>query len=601
MKPFKISAELMLPVDVVTEKVAIIGRTGMGKSYTGAVVAEEMLANEQQICVIDLTGAWWGLRSAADGERAGFPIYVFGGDHGDIPLEPTAGAMVADLVAGEHVSVVLDLSAFESRAGEIRFVTDFLSRLYRKNKKALHLFLDESDSFAPQKPFKEEARCLGAVELVFRRGRIKGIGGTVLSQRSAVLNKNVLSQAGILVALQLTDTRDRHAVVDWSQNKDITPKQLAEILEVLPTLQRGEALVCWPQQGVRERVRIRARETFDSGKTPKPGEKRIEPKRLAPVDLEQLRGRMADLVEKAKADDPTALRRRIAELEAQLRKRALPAAVRTGPAVVTKVVPALGGRDLQRLESASKRLEGWRSDFELTYASALEQYAEILRQARALTAARVEAVNRATNPMAAAGRGVQPAMKPAGPPSPRAASSPSPSPAAVPLPEGITRPQFEILKAETELSLALCRGELPRAWVAAIAGASCRSSSFEKNVAALRTRGLHEYGAAGTLRITEQGGMLVPLPPRPLTADETFRRCAEICTKPQAALLQVAREVYPHAIARAELAARAGTSPTSSSFEKNVSALRSAGMFEYPDRSSVRAAAWMFVDGKEQG
>jgi hypothetical protein len=56
-------------------------------------------------------------------------------------------------------------------------------------------------------------------------------------------------------------------------------------------------------------------ETFDSGASPKAGEKRIEPKNLADVDLGALTKQMAATIEKAKANDPKLLRQRIAELE----------------------------------------------------------------------------------------------------------------------------------------------------------------------------------------------------------------------------------------------------------------------------------------------
>jgi uncharacterized protein len=62
-------------------------------------------------------------------------------------------------------------------------------------------------------------------------------------------------------------------------------------------------------------VHIRWKETFDSSATPKVGTVRREPKTLAPVDLERLRTRLAVTIDKANADDPRALRRRIAELE----------------------------------------------------------------------------------------------------------------------------------------------------------------------------------------------------------------------------------------------------------------------------------------------
>jgi hypothetical protein len=64
-----------------------------------------------------------------------------------------------------------------------------------------------------------------------------------------------------------------------------------------------------------QRVEIRRKETFDSGATPKGGVVRREPNMLAAVDLERLRTRPASMMERAHAEDPRELRRRIAALE----------------------------------------------------------------------------------------------------------------------------------------------------------------------------------------------------------------------------------------------------------------------------------------------
>lgn len=353
----RISKDLTLPIDFVTEKAAVLARTGAGKSYAAAVVAEELLKAKQQVVILDLTDAWWGLRSSADGKKAGFPIYVFGGDHADLPLQPTAGALMADLIAGENISVVLSLAGFDSNAEEHRFVTDFCDRLYRKNRKPLHFFLDEGDNFAPQQPEKDQAVMLGRVKRIFQRGRIRGIGGTIISQRAAVVNKSVLSQAGILLALQTTDVRDRKAIADWSGDKNVSKEQLDELLGSLASLPNGTGFFWWPAREIFKKIKIRLKETFDSGRTPKPGETRVEPKQLADVDLEKLKARMASTVEKAKQDDPRQLRKQIAELQRQVASKGkAPAPAAAAPKIVEKPVrvevPIITDKQLQRFEQA---------------------------------------------------------------------------------------------------------------------------------------------------------------------------------------------------------------------------------------------------------
>src|SRR3989304_10546744 len=93
-----LSKDLALPLDAVTQTFGILAKKRRGKTYTASVMAEEMIKAKLPFAVLDPTGAWWGLRAAANGIDAGYPVVIIGGDHGDIPLEPTAGAIIADPV-----------------------------------------------------------------------------------------------------------------------------------------------------------------------------------------------------------------------------------------------------------------------------------------------------------------------------------------------------------------------------------------------------------------------------------------------------------------------------------------------------------------------
>lgn len=177
----RISEDLELPDQAVTETFAILAKRGMGKTNTAVVMAEEMIGAGHQVLAVDPTGVWWGLRSSADGRRPGLPVVILGGEHADVALEPTSGELVADLAVDENVSCVLDLSLMR-KAQQIRFFTAFAERLYHRNRQALHVFVDEADEFCPQRPQKGTERALGATEDLVRRGRARGIGVTLISQ-----------------------------------------------------------------------------------------------------------------------------------------------------------------------------------------------------------------------------------------------------------------------------------------------------------------------------------------------------------------------------------------------------------------------------------
>ena len=64
----KIAADLSLPIEVVTEALAFLGRRGSGKTYAAQRLAEEMHRHHAQFVAVDPVGIWYGLRLAADGK-----------------------------------------------------------------------------------------------------------------------------------------------------------------------------------------------------------------------------------------------------------------------------------------------------------------------------------------------------------------------------------------------------------------------------------------------------------------------------------------------------------------------------------------------------
>lgn len=309
-----LSPELALPEDAVTETFAILAKRGSGKTYTGGVLVEELLKAHLPVCVVDPLGVWWGLRSSADGKSAGEPVVIFGGDHADVPLQETAGELVADVIITERIPAVIDLSGFSKSAAR-RFMTDFAERLYHRNRDPLHLVVDEADAFAPQRPQKGAERLLGAMEDIVRRGRARGLGCTMITQRAAVLNKDVLTQIEALIVQRMTGPRDVQAIDEWVR-LHATEEEARTVKASLPSLPIGTAWIWSPGWlEILQRVQIRQKRTFDSSATPKAGQRRAAPRTMADVDIAALGERITATAEQAKADDPKALRARIRELE----------------------------------------------------------------------------------------------------------------------------------------------------------------------------------------------------------------------------------------------------------------------------------------------
>lgn len=313
-----------LPLDAVTTTIGILGIRGSGKTHTASVVAEEMLAAGLPVIVLDPLDCLWGLRTSADGKGPGYQVTVLGGEHADIPLEASSGPIVADFAVEHGVSPILSLRHF-SKTDQRRFVADFCERLYRLkgksgNQTPLHVIIDEADEVAPQRLGHGSERCFGAVDTLVRRGRSSGIGVTLISQRPAAINKDVLTQIELLVAHRVISPQDRKAIDLWIEAHPVG-EQADKMAKSLASLKAGECWVWSPSWlDVFERITVRQRRTFDSSATPKIGARVVAPSGRAEVDLGALRASMAATIEKAEANDPAALRRKIAELERQLAK-----------------------------------------------------------------------------------------------------------------------------------------------------------------------------------------------------------------------------------------------------------------------------------------
>jgi len=320
-KSLRLAKDLTLPLDAVSRTFGILAVRGAGKSNTAAVMAEEMFAAGLPFVVIDPVGSWYGLRSSADGKSAGLPIPIFGGKHGDVPLERGAGEMLADLTVEKRLTCVLDLSRFDSENAKKTFLLAFAQRLYQKNENPLHLFLEEADDYIPQKPMRDEAQLLRAWENIVRRGRSRGLGMTLITQRSAAVAKMVLTQVETLFAMRTTGPQDIAAIEAWIKYHQADK----DILSTLAGLEDGEAWVWSPHYlKTMSRHQIRRRHTFDSGASPKNlhAKETQKPATLADIDLSAIQSQMAATIEKAKADDPRELRRQIAELKKQTSKAA---------------------------------------------------------------------------------------------------------------------------------------------------------------------------------------------------------------------------------------------------------------------------------------
>lgn len=314
-----VSPKFTLPLEWMTLATVVYGARGSGKTTFGSVAAEEVTRARQRFCAIDLKGDWYGLKSTADGKGEGIDVIVFGGDHQDVPLEEDAGAFLGETVANLSHSCILDFE-YMSKGKQVRFLASFFETLYHRNRDPLLLLLDEAQRYAPQKPMSpDEARCLGAVQDTVKLGRKHGLGVVIFTQRGAGLNKEVSELCDMLVAFRTPGPLDQDRIKDWL-DANTSRAQRDDVMGQLSGLPTGTAIFAsgHPDLKLFGQYPVRQRETFDSSATPRVGQRRQEPKKLATPDLAELRAKMAAAIERQKADDPKELRAQIAKLERQL-------------------------------------------------------------------------------------------------------------------------------------------------------------------------------------------------------------------------------------------------------------------------------------------
>ncbi|MCD6547292.1 MAG: DUF87 domain-containing protein [Nanoarchaeota archaeon] len=251
---------------LVSGRICVIGQSGSGKSYAVAVICEELAKNGIGFCIIDTEGEYFSLKEK-------YPLLWVGLDeNSDINIQEIDLNLLAKKSIEKNIPVILDISEV---ANPIEIVKKFVSAAYKIEsslKQPYLIIIEEADKFVPQK-----GEYIKEIEEVSKRGRKRGLGLIIATQRPASVNKNILSQCNIQLIGRLTIKNDIDAVKHFFQNK--------EDLEKLPELKPGEFFVKG-EIASPEIVKIRKRETKHKATTPKVVQKKIDNKELTKVKKE---------------------------------------------------------------------------------------------------------------------------------------------------------------------------------------------------------------------------------------------------------------------------------------------------------------------------
>lgn len=573
--------EITIPEDALLHHLAILGKTGAGKTTAAKGWIERLLDEARRVCIVDPTGVWWGLRLDASGKENAFPVLILGGRHGDAPLGEHDGERVAGMVASWRTSFVLDTSRM--RVGErTRFFTDFAEALMRENAHPLHLVIDEAHNFMPQGkvPNPQAGKMLHAANELLSGGRVRGLRVMLLSQRSAKIHKDSLTQVETLVAMRLIGPQDRAAVEAWIKDNG-TKEEGVEIISSLPRLKVGEGWVWSPENDFLRRVSFPMIKTFDSSKAPDDGSVQVSPLHSPGLPLEELRAIMgAPAPAKAPAGASGA---DLKAARAEGYGEGFEAGRRAGTAEGYQEGVKVGiSTALRELRSPIERLEGlaYGEDHEGPVAEPDPEPTNVVRMRPPVLQVR---------PDGPFGRGLR--GKAAGKiivDDPGSEEGPAIGAAAP------GRKQLDILGALVWAEAFLKKGEIERQLVAWLAGASAKASGFQNNLGAMRTAGLIDYPSPGYVSLTSEGRQAAPSVDRPVTPEALKEAISARLTGPQDAIFDLLWGEYPNKFHRETIASTLGKSAKASGFQNDLGRLRTLGLIEYPAPGWAVAADFLF-------
>lgn len=200
------------------------------------------------------------------------------GDYKDASSPKDLHNLLIEWIGSDKKLAILDLSGVPFEVLDItvglitRFIYDSMfwgrhEKYTGKNRPLLlayeeaHSYLNKGDNTSYSKD---------AVEKVFKEGRKFGLGALVISQRPSEISETILAQVGTFIALRLTNSGDQSIV------KNSAPDNLNSLIDLLPSLRTGEAIIVGEAIKIPSRVRIKLNVPRPTSDDPKLVEKWLE-------------------------------------------------------------------------------------------------------------------------------------------------------------------------------------------------------------------------------------------------------------------------------------------------------------------------------------
>lgn len=308
-------------VDYAVGASAVLGIRDSGKTVTSKGIAEQLMENGVSIVVFDAVGKWRWMKVPAEKNGKAYKVVVAGGREPDLPLTPESVHEIVRAALKERIPLVIDLfDKHMSKADWRRIVQTAIHIIHYENEYGpTHVFLEEAAEFVPQ--IVTDGNTYAEVEKLVRMGGNASVGITLINQRSQEVNKAVLDNCSTALVLGCQVGKNAiKAVESWIEKLD--PDTSKEVTTSLPKLLAGQAWV-WTRKSLTKpslQQMPMCRSYHPDRRTP---EETLKLVAKSATDTASFVARISEIIpkviEQAKANDPTELKRKLAETERKLR------------------------------------------------------------------------------------------------------------------------------------------------------------------------------------------------------------------------------------------------------------------------------------------
>ncbi len=553
---------------LVDTRALVTASSGSGKSWLFRLIAERT-AGKVQVVILDPEGEFATLRERFD--------MLLVGEGGEAAVDARSARLLARKLAELGISAIVDLYGLDDWDARRDWVALFLEGLMSAPKDAWHpllVMIDEAHMLAPEsaggKHDDPVARSRRAVNSLMSAGRKRGYCGLLATQRISKLHKDAIAECkNVFIGGTTLD-------IDQQRAADILGMGKAERVQ-LRDLVPGEFFAFGPAIAGKGVLRFRTDQVVTTH--PKVGQRHALEVPKASDAVQKLAAALADLPAQAQRerDDLTAAKRRVVELERELRARPVQLQPKVEQVVQRVEIPVFKDGEVGRLESAVGQL--------VQVGNQLGEASDALRAAAGEISGALRAVvNRPAPPM----------------PRPQIVTTrgtPRPAPTrSLPTP---AEDDVTLRAGERKMLQALAQRHplrYTRAQLGTLSGFTPSGGTFNTYFGVLKRAGfIVEQG--GEVSITDAGLAYLgaDVPPAPSTTAELQAMWRSRLRAGEARMLDVLVANYPNWVTRRQLGELSGFAESGGTFSTYLGVLRRNGLAEV-DGEHVRASPTLFID-----